>query len=235
MNLGIVSICGILLMGFPFAASALPPGAAPEPPQPVDKPPAVVQMGSAAVSQTTSMEVLNDVLILKSGDRLSFRILEDKREPIGLYVTDSGEMEVPLIGRVKATGRTCKQLAYDIKPLLEREYFKRATVIIGLDAISSRSPGKVMIIGQIRSPGVLDMPADDTLTLSKAVLRAGGLGDFANKRKVKIMRAKERDPNGPRSTTLYDLKEILEQGHLEKDPVLKPGDLIVIPERLFNF
>jgi hypothetical protein len=32
-----------------------------------------------------------------------------------------------------------------------------------------------------------------------------------------------------------DLVEILEKGHLERDPVLKAGDLIVVPARLFNF
>lgn len=192
-------------------------------------------MGSGAVAQTTSMEVLNDTLILKGGDRVSFRIVEERREPMGLYITDSGEMEVPLIGRVKASGKTCKQLAYEIKPLLEREYFRRATVIIGLDMISPKSLGKVMVIGQIRAPGLYEIPAEEPLTLAKVILRAGGLADFADKKKVKILRTKEGDPNGPRQTVLYNLVEIIEKGHLERDPVLKPGDLIIIPERWFNF
>jgi protein involved in polysaccharide export with SLBB domain len=233
-------LCGILLAGFPLATSALPPGASsPSPqesPQPVERAPSPsVSIGSGAIAQTTSMEVLNDSLLLKAGDRVSFRIVEERREPIGLYITDSGEMEVPLIGRVIAAGKTCKQLAYQIKPLLEKEYFRRATVIVGLDTISPKSLGKVMVIGQIRVPGMYEVPAEETLTLAKVILRAGGLADFADKKKVKVLRAKDRDPNGPRQTTMYNLVEIMEKGHLEKDPVLKPGDLVIIPERWFNF
>jgi protein involved in polysaccharide export with SLBB domain len=228
-----------------------------------EKAPSRQAAGSSTVALTTSMAVLNDSVKLGSGDRVSFRIVEERRDPIALYVTDSGEMEVPLIGRVKADGKTCKQLAFEIKPLLEKDYFIRATVIIGLDVIGAKSRGKVYITGQVRSQGVMEiLPDDPGFSVSRAILRAGGLGDFADKRKVKLIRKKEgagtagaQQQNNPASTswwkrwrgknkpveddsteTIYvDLVEILEKGHLEKDPVLKPGDLIVVPDRLFNF
>ena len=91
------------------------------------------------------MEVLNDTTKLGPGDRVSFRVLEDRHEPIALIVTDSGEMEVPLIGRVTARDKTCKQLAFEMKPLFEKEYFVKATVIIGLDLVGTKSRGKVYL------------------------------------------------------------------------------------------
>lgn len=209
------------------------------------------------------MEVLNDSVKLGVGDRVSFRVVEDRREPIPLFVTDSGEMEVPLIGRVKAVDKTCKQLAQEIKPLLEKDYFVRATVIVGLDQIGAKSRGKVYVTGQVRAPGVYEIMPDDPLTVSKAILRAGSLADFANKREVRLVRKREgppepqshirrpaqkkqgflggvfgkrsEAPNDSTETIIVDLVEILEKGHLEKDPLLKAGDLIVVPERLFNF
>jgi len=209
------------------------------------------------------MEVLNDSVKLGIGDRVSFRVVEDRRAPIGLVVTDSGEMEVPLIGRVTATDKTCKQLAQEIKPLLERDYYVRATVIIGLDQIGAKSRGKVYITGQVRAPGILEIQADDPLTISKAILKAGSLADFANKREVRVIRKREiqpgeqpharktaakkpsffsqvfgtrkEAPNEFTETFIVDLVEILEKGHLEKDLLLKAGDLVVVPERLFNF
>lgn len=184
------------------------------------------------VASTTSMEVLNDSQKLGAGDRVSYRVVEEKHDPIGLLVTDSGEMELPLIGRVHATGKTCRQLAYEIKPMLEKEYFYHATVIIGLDTIGSRPRGKVYLTGQVRNQGALELMPDETVTLSKAVLRAGGLADFANKKKIKLMR---KQPDGTTRTTIVDLGEILTKGRLEKDPVLEPDDLIVVPERLINF
>ena len=186
----------------------------------------------STVAFTTSMEVLNDFTKLGIGDRVSFRVVEEKREPIALIVTDSGEMEVPLIGRVMAANKTCKQLAREIKPLLEKEYFYKATVIVGLDSVSTKSRGKVYLTGQVRTQGALELLPDEVMTVSRAILRAGGLADFANKKKVKLVR---KQAGGQTETTLVDLADILDKGHLEKDPILEPGDLINVPERLINF
>ena len=232
-----------------------------------NRPPAPHETGTSTVGLTSSMDVLNDTTKLSAGDRLSFRIVEDRQQPISLVVTDSGEMEVPHIGRVAALDKTCKQLAREIKPLLEQEYFKRATVIIGLDQQSGKSRGKVYLTGQVRSPGVLELLPGDPLTLSQAILRANGVGDFADKRKVRLVRRKDgypvataemlrkegpkkesfwknvgnvfrkqkEAPNEATDTFIVDLVDILEKGHLERDPVLKVGDLIYVPERLINY
>lgn len=198
-----------------------------------DKPNLGSSSSASTVALTNSMDVLNDVIKLGIGDRISFRIVEDRRDPIGLVVTESGEMEVPLIGRVLATGKTCKQLAREIKPLLEKEYFFQATVIIGLDTIGTKSRGKIYLTGQVRTQGGMDIMPDEVLTVSKAILRAGGIADFGDKKKVKLIR-KNIDGSGT-TTTLVNMVEILEKGRLDKDITVEPGDLIVVPERLINF
>jgi polysaccharide export outer membrane protein len=187
---------------------------------------------AGTVAMTTSMEVLNDTVKLGVGDRVSFRVVEDRREPIALFVTDSGEMEIPYIGRVVAAKKTCKQLAREIKPLLEKEYFYRATVIIGLDLIGAKPRGKVYVTGQVRNQGALEIQPDEVLTVSKAILRAGGLADFANKKKIKLVR---KQGNQQPSITIVDLSAILEKGQIQKDPVLEPDDVLIVPERLINF
>ncbi|HEY2343163.1 MAG TPA: polysaccharide biosynthesis/export family protein [Chthoniobacteraceae bacterium] len=188
---------------------------------------------TAIVAGTTSMEVLDSTYRLGPGDRLSYRVVEERRNPTALMVADSGEVEVPLIGRVQARGRTCKELAQQIKPLLEREYFYKdhATVIIGLDAVSSKSRGRVYISGQVKQQGPIDIPPDERFTLSKAILKAGGFADFANHHKVKLL----RKMNGQAQTTIIDLDEITVKGHLEKDPELQPDDTIIVPEKYVNF
>jgi polysaccharide export outer membrane protein len=186
------------------------------------------------VAYTTSMEVLNDKRKLGPGDRVSFRVVEDRKQPVQLVVTDSGEMEVPLVGRVPAADKTCKQLAYDIKSLLEKEYYFQATVILGLDSLSGKSPGRIYLMGQIRGQGAMDLPADEELTVSKAILRAGGLADFANRKKIRLIRKKGPDLKET-ETIIVNLSEILDKGRYDKDPVLVPGDVINVPERLVNF
>jgi protein involved in polysaccharide export with SLBB domain len=196
-----------------------------------EKPP-VSASAASTVALTNTMDVLNDKTKLGNGDRLSYRVVEERKEPIPLFVTDSGEIEVPYIGRVSVAGKTCKQAALAIKPLLEKEYFYKATVIIGLDTLSTRSRGKVYLMGQVKTQGSMDLPADETLTVSKVILRAGGLADFANRRKVKLVRKKGP---GETETFIVDLVEILDKGHIEKDRAIEPDDLIIVPERLINF
>src|SRR5262245_3100659 len=51
---------------------------------------------------STSTNALDNKLKLGIGDRLSYRIVEDLEEPKSIVVTDSGDIEVPLIGRIPA-------------------------------------------------------------------------------------------------------------------------------------
>lgn len=187
---------------------------------------------SPVAASMNSMIALNDQAKLGKGDRVSYRVIEEQKDPIILMVSDSGELEVPLVGRITAAGKTCKQLAYEIKPLLEKEYFYHATVIVGVDTLSTLPLGKVYLMGQVHTQGAVEIPANETLTVSKAILLVGGLADFADRRKVKLVRKKA---DGTSQTTIVDLVEILDKGHAERDPVLQPEDMIIVPQRLINF
>jgi len=183
----------------------------------------------STVMRTNSMAVLDDKKRLGPDDFVSFRVVEDRDyESQHLRVNDNGELEVPYIGLVPAQGRTCRQLAYSIKSVLEREYYYHATVILAVDRVSDKSRGKVYVYGAVKGQGPQEIPPDEIYTVSKAVIRAGGFGDFADKRKVKITRKDGQD-------MVVDLKRVIEQGHTEDDVVLRPDDQIYVPQRLVNF
>jgi protein involved in polysaccharide export with SLBB domain len=188
---------------------------------------------SAARTSTNSMDALDDTYHLAIGDRISFRIEEDEDDPRPLTVTDSGDLEVPYIGRYPALGKTCKELAQALKIEFEREYYYRATVIIAVDSMT-KSRGKVYLVGAVRGPGPQDIPSDEVFTVSKAVLRAGGFTDYADKRNVKVTR-KGGTPGAADQTLTVDVGEILEKGKINSDLTLQAGDLIFIPERLVHF
>jgi polysaccharide biosynthesis/export protein len=186
-----------------------------------------------AKSAVTTVETLDDKYRLAIGDRLSFRIREDEEDPKTLIVTDSGELEVPYIGRFPADGKTCKQLARELKIALEKDYYYQASVIIAVDSMT-KSRGKVYLVGPVRAPGPLDIPSDDILTLGKAIMRAGGFNDYADKRNVKVVR-KSGPNDSDTKTIVVDAAQILEKGKTERDLPLEPGDLVLIPERLIRF
>jgi polysaccharide biosynthesis/export protein len=189
---------------------------------------------ASVVAGTNSMDVLDDRRKIGPGDRVSYRVVEERKDPVALFVTDSGEIEVPLIGRINATGKTCKQLALDIKAPLEREYFYKATVIIGLDFMSGKSHGRVYLTGNLLRQGPMDIPSDETFTVSKAILRAGGFDQFANKRKVKLVRKKTDNPAAT-ETIIVDVEDVLDHGRTENDPVVNPDDMIIVPRKWINY
>jgi len=178
-------------------------------------------------------DATGDSYRLRVGDRISLQIVEDREAPKSLLVTDSGELDVPYLGRVLAIGKTCKQLAQELKQQLEKEYYYRATVVLGLDA-ANNFLGRIYVWGQVRNQGAIDMAINENLTAGKAVLRAGGFAEFANKKKVKLIRNTTDDPSSKQIIEL-NMVAILEEGAIERDLVLRPDDLIIVPSRLINF
>ncbi len=184
---------------------------------------------TSTVMLTNSMSVLDDKKRLGPNDYVSFRVVEDRdNESQHLRVNDNGELEVPYAGLVPAAGRTCKEVAYAVKAALEREYYYHATVIMAVDRISEKSRGKVYVTGSVKGQGPQEIPADETYTVSKAIIRAGGFGDFADKKKVKLTRK-----DG--TSYIIDLRRVIEQGRTEEDVVLQPDDQINVPQRLINW
>ena len=177
--------------------------------------------------------VPDDKYKLRVGDKVSLQILEDRDLPKSLVVADSGELDVPYVGRVAAADKTCKQLADELKAQLEKEYYYRATVIIALD-VANRFLGRVYVWGQVRNQGPIDIAVNENLTAGKAILRAGGFADFANKKKVKVVRAADATGTGKQNFEL-NMVDILEKGKTEKDVVLQPDDFVIVPSRLINF
>src|SRR5438874_9328574 len=200
-----------------------PPPATPKPPS-SDGP----STATSTVMRTNSMAVLDDKKKLGSNDYISFRVVEDRdNESQRLRVNDNGELEVPYVGLVSARGKSCKELAYTIKSLLEKEYYYHATVILAVDRVSEKSRGRIYVYGSVKAQGPQEIPPDESYTVSKAIIKAGGFGDFANKRKVKLTRK-----TGQESTV--DLKRVIEEGHTDEDLELGPDDQIYVPQRLIN-
>jgi polysaccharide biosynthesis/export protein len=242
---------GIAVNGAPNSTNVPPAAAAPAPSQPRSVPsnaapavaaaPIVSQSPAGAPPSTnvlkaalvTGMETLDEKHKLAIGDRLSFRVVEDEEDPRPMIVTDSGDLEVPYLGRFPAEGKTCKQLAREIKAALQVDYYHQATVIVAVDFMA-KSRGKVYVVGPVRAPGPQEIPSDETLTLSKAIMRAGGFGDYADKQHVKVTR-KGVGGESDKQSFVVDVGQIFEKGNTDHDLPLQPGDLIIVPERLIRF
>lgn len=187
---------------------------------------------AAALAPTqSSMESLDDHQKFGPGDRVMYQVIEDRDPPQSLTVTDSGDLEVPYFGLVHAAGKTCHQLAGEIKALLEKKLYYRATVILAVEVVNKAwVTGKVYVTGQVRQPGGFDIPAADNLTVSKAILAAGGFSDFSDKKHVRLI----RKTAGGEKTQIINVVDVW-SGQLNQDLPVQAGDLVVVPARMMNY
>jgi protein involved in polysaccharide export with SLBB domain len=188
---------------------------------------------NAILPLSGSSYLMDDKHLLSPGDRISFRILEDRffgegEAVTNIVVTDSREMDFPLIGRVAVTNKTCKQIAAEVTPLFEKDFYVRATVVLGIDSVN-RLRGKAYISGAVRTQGAIDLLFDEPLTAGQAILKAGGFGDFANKKEVKVIRTLS---TGEKKTLIINMINVFDKAKTDQDVTLEPGDQIVVSERI---
>ncbi len=185
------------------------------------------------VSTTRNMASLNEKQKLGVADKISYRVVEDQEDAKVLTVTDAGELDVPELGLVTATGKGCKELAYEIKAKLEQTTYYHATVIIGL-AEQGKGPSgrRVYVTGEVQRPGMQEIPGGETSTVSKAIMRAFGFTNYGDKKRVRVIRSGAKGTPG--RTFTVNVADILEKGRTDQDVAVEPEDLIYVPARAIN-
>lgn len=161
---------------------------------------------------------------LKPGDVLNVTVHEQPDLTTKTRVTSDGVISFPLVGKISAKGLTVQQLEEELKAALEKDYLVDAQVLV---FIEEYCPRQVSVVGQVRRPGKFDMPDERELTLLEAVAMAEGFTKDAYTKTVKIIRME----GGEQKTITVDAKKIMEQG--DPDVVLKPDDVVVVPESFF--
>lgn len=164
---------------------------------------------------------------LAVGDVVSFEIVEDRDPAVLRKVSATGDIDIAPFGRVRVSGKTTEQAEAMIKAFLEKDYYWTATPRVALETVNPVAVlRKVLISGEVRMPGPLEIAAGEHLTLSEAILRAGNFTQWAKKEKVKLTRGG--------SQQIYDVRRITAEGRVDQDPVLQDGDRIHVEKNWFN-
>lgn len=202
---------------------------------------------SQSAARISSMASLDDTNVLRVGDRISLRIVEDRDKVLSLVIQDSGDIQAPFIGLVRVAGKTSKEVAFFMKRELEKQYFQQATVIVALER-RERSPSGpirgggsnlpginqeyITIYGQVGRQGRYELAPEEDLTISQAILRAGGFSGFAKTDKVKVIR---KIPSGSNVEIYVNLENVMRKGRMQYDIPVRANDVIIVSEKLVNF
>ena len=134
-------------------------------------------------------------------------------------VRPDGKISLPLLGEFDAAGATARQLEEKIRKQLETIVTNPQVTVIVQDIRSQ----KFSITGEVMRPGTY--PLSSQMTLLDAVALAGGLRDFANAKKMYVLR---RSISGETSKISVNYKQVL-GGNASQNLVLQARDTVVVP------
>jgi polysaccharide biosynthesis/export protein len=159
------------------------------------------------------------------GDTLRVYVFQNEELSVTVPVRPDGKISTPLVEDMVAVGKTPSQLARDIEKSLA-EYVKAPKVnIVVMVAVSVYS--QVKVIGQVKAPQAL--PYRDGMTVLDAVLAVGGLAQFAAGNRAHLVRTE----NGKQTEIKVKLDALVNSGDMKQNLLLKPGDVLVVPETRF--
>ena len=186
------------------ASSAVPVQSAPTPVAPAPPAPAA---GAAA-----------NTYIIGPSDVLTVTVWKEQTLSGSNLVRPDGMISLPLLGDVQASGFTPVQLADEITGKLKK-FVQDPNVSVVVGQIHSKI---VYLLGEVGKKGPIEMTPG--MTMLEAIGSAGGLTEYANAKKIYIL----REEGGKHLKIPVHYKEAL-KGDSTQDLALKPGDTIVVP------
>lgn len=134
-------------------------------------------------------------------------------------VNSSGEISLPMIGVVRAGGKTVAELETAIADKLRESFLQDPQVSVYIQEFASQ---RVTVEGSVEQPGI--KPLTGKTTLLQLVAMSGGLTDMADPSKIIIFRVID----GQRMVALFDLVDI--RSGLAEDPQIYGDDVVVVDD-----
>jgi len=156
--------------------------------------------------------------VIGPSDMLTVTVWKETTLSGNVLVRPDGMITMSLIGDVQAAGLTPLQLADQIAIKLKK-YIQDPNVSVVVGEVHSKV---IYLLGEVGKRGPVEMTSG--MTLLDAIAAAGGLSDYANAKKIYIL----RDQAGKHERIPVHYKEAL-KGDSQFNLILEPGDTIVVP------
>ncbi|HUI06212.1 MAG TPA: polysaccharide biosynthesis/export family protein [Verrucomicrobiae bacterium] len=158
-------------------------------------------------------------------DTIEINVFNETNLSVKEHVSAQGTINYPLLGTVRVAGLTVTETENLLKERLGHDYLVNPQVSVLVDQTNRR----VFLLGQVRSPGAIEFPPDQSLTLLQAIARAGGFTPIAAADRVSIIRSE----SGSEMKITVNVAAIIKSGDKSKDVELRPDDVVSVPESVF--
>ncbi|MEQ1945914.1 MAG: polysaccharide biosynthesis/export family protein [Bryobacteraceae bacterium] len=161
----------------------------------------------AAVDPHTYVVGPEDVLFVRVWREMDFT---------GQYIVrPDGKITIPLVGDVQAAGLTPERLSAQLTQALS-DFINKPDVSVSVAQVNSK---KYYITGQVFRTG--EFPLVVPTRIFDALANGGGFRDFANRKKIIIVRGAQR--------IKFNYDEIIKGKNLDQNIFLENGDTVVVP------
>jgi polysaccharide export outer membrane protein len=163
---------------------------------------------------------------LYPNDEIRFSVLGNPDLGFEARVPTEGHINYPLIGKVQLVGRTVAEIQKEIAERLEKDFLVNPDVTI---LVKEYSKKKVYVLGAVAKPQDYELPSGRFATLLQTIAQAGGLLEDAAKHGVIIFRPRAI---GSTERIAIPVNVVgLTRESKERDPIVLPDDIIVVPAR----
>ena len=182
---------------------------------------------------------------IQPGDVLQMEVLEDPSLNRSLMVLPDGTISLPLVGSVRASGKSVEAMKGAISAALASNFAAPPTVYLSVGQLNPVTSAlnnaaaqaaaanyqpyntvSVYAMGEFNTQGKIDVKSGTTLL--QFLAETGGLSRFAATKRIQLRRPNKK--TGTETVYNYNYKAV-QAGVQAPVIVLRDGDVIVAPER----
>ncbi|QYM78576.1 polysaccharide export protein [Horticoccus luteus] len=163
--------------------------------------------------------------IVHASDLLRVQVFQEDDLTRDVRVSQDMTISLPLIGNVNVLGRTVRDIEENVRQLYDRDYLVNPQINVIVLDYGHRT---VNVLGMVNSPGAIQFPQEKGLNLLDAISLAGGFTRLADRKHVKLTRAR---PDGRVENFTINADDLI-QGATSDQWVLTKDDTVFVPERI---
>jgi polysaccharide export outer membrane protein len=164
--------------------------------------------------------------VIGPGDELEIFVWRNPDLTRTVTVRPDGKISVPLVEDMAAADKSATQLAREIETALSK-YVRDPLVTVIVRGFEGVYQNQVRVVGQATEPRAL--PYRDNMTLLDVMIAVGGLTEFADGNRSKLVRTVD----GETMQATVRLEDLIRNGDISANAPVAPGDVIIIPEAWF--
>lgn len=162
---------------------------------------------------------------IQAGDLLEITVFKEPDMSRTARISGDGTITFPLAGVLKLSDMSVPEAETLLAEKLSEFLVKPQVTVL----IKEYGNKQVYVLGEVKKPGSIEIPAERRITVLEAITLAGGFTELAAQDRTKILRGA-----GAGSQSIpVEISRITKQGDKAADVYLEPNDTVYVPQSFF--